>query len=435
MQKDKIHSYHLRPLWIGLELQKKLFEAIKYGSSNGLFTKIIELGYNALILGGLENEVITEGEIKEHLKLLKPALNQENIKCIVKFQPFHSPEIKCDYLFWTSQCSIQPLENNRTFSENLQEELNITEKMIENRLPLIFYLPFNRRLRGWHNPHLLRDLCLRAGKRTILAFSAVAGHPAHDHLSPHPFLVQLRRQEECHSTPLLPVINTGGLFQGEGLWPTISFDLFDSFCMRDVRRQFAGFISLTNRLPAEQGFLSCNLWVVGQVQLKNEHPERLVEGWFLSKRPEIDYLKYSQLFKKIRNTIVDLSYLRNLSEDCSYIPEEKRLLIEQVMCALRVIHIHVSTIARDESLTLLCEQFTLFLCDAKKILLHLSNLHRVDISLSLEERNLKDSFWTKAVVSSPFSQREGLQISILDKPCYGPKGSLSYEIYHQTVQV
>jgi hypothetical protein len=427
MQKDQIIQYPLRPLWIGLEMQKALYEALKNGCSTRFFAKIRELGCNALILGGFDHEQIGYAELNEQLNIIRPALIQENIKCIVKLKsPSKPKEIECDYLFWISQYT-QTIENNKTFSERLQEEMNAAEKMIENRSHLIFYVPFDKGMRGWHNPHLLRDLCLAAGKGTTLAFSAVAGHPAYDHLPRHPFLAQLQRQKEQHSTPLLPIINTGSLCQGEGLWPSISFDLFESSCMRDARRQFTGFISMANRLPADQGFLDCNLWVAGQIQSKNDHPDALIEAWFLSKLPEVDYSKFREVLKSIRNTIVDLSYLRHLPEECSYTPEEKRLLVDHLMGNLKVIHMKSDKM----SLNPLQEQILIFIRDAKRMLLHISQSHRIDLSLSLEDGDLQDSFWTKTIGSS--SHRDGLQISILDKPHYGPIGSPSYEIYHQTI--
>jgi hypothetical protein len=444
---ESFPKYHLRPLWIGSEMHKILFSNVKTNKFEKISNKIYGLGYNALIFGGheLNNRMRSKQtfqELKDLLNILKPLWVSEKIKLIVSFEssPSFNSQVMIedlihslpalDYLLWCSQYNSEVcgelIDNEaKTFGEKLQDEMKMAESILHHRLPLIFYIPFQAGLRAWDNPTLLNDLCLAAGKHTCIAFPAVAGPPAEDHLVPHPFWEELRVQRIRISTPLLPVINSGNFNQGEGLWPSVAYDLFDSYLTRATHKHnFAGFISLTDRLPAEGGFLECNLWIAGQMQWRNMSSEVLIDTWLKSNYSSIDYRGFKSLLKQTRSLIVELNYLKTLQKVSKDSLEEICALVEFLLANLKIIELKAHKLFKENlySCHLLQAQFKYFVCDIRRILNYFVQQHCLT-NFKLEECDLQESFWTKVEANRT--------ISLLKVPKKGEEKSSLYEIYHK----
>ena len=294
-------------------------------------------------------------------------------------------------------------------------------KCANGTVPLIFYVPVADDEAHRQYGISLQDVCNSAGKGTIIAFSAVCGTPIHDHLPAHPFWNQLRLSRQKVTTPLMPIINAGGVNQGEGLWPSLPFDLFHYF-QCSCRHHFAGVAVIANHLPASGGFLDCSLWVAAQLQWRDAPPENLIETWFKAHRPDIDYPLEKDFFKQMRDIAKELSYLRFLKGRKKYTVEELRLLIESLLARLKVIKLKA---AKDRPMSLI-DQVNLFLIDARWILLNFASSCDVPLLPSAGEEDLQESFWTKA--AQAHSSRNGLKTLMLEIP---EKGTPQMQrIYH-----
>lgn len=446
--------YYLRPLWIGPQLQITLGRRLK-SNDTAAFEKfcqrVIDLGFNAVVFDLIH--------IQSGLDWIGTELCKNRLKCILKLgpgapgcplNPKHREQVSktveeaihsapnADYLIWESGCCHtefmnDPLAEATTRAEMLQEEMMWLEKSMKGRKPLIMYVPMDADVELSYGI-LLQRLCDSAGKGTIIAFSALGGLPSHDHLPQHPFWLQLRQAHQIVSTPLLPIINAGGVDQGEGLWPALSFDLFQNYFQRCTRHHFAGVISLTNRLPAPGGFLECNLWVASQLQWREIPPEVLIETWFKARRPDIDYVKERDLFKQVRDIILELSHLKFLKRRGIYTVEELRLFIESLLARLKVLKLRTS---KDRMMTSNCstatliEQVNFFIRDARRTLLHIAQNYDVPLLSFAGEDDLQDSFWTKAVGASGQTARNGLKVMILDTPECGNAPGVMHRIYHE----
>lgn len=283
------------------------------------YSKLTDFGFNALILGGLENESYIET-----FDLCN------GVNTILQFRPQSMPR---DYLenllsrnplaiLWISENLKHNPEDTRTLSERLRDEICNAQRIIKGRSQLIFYVPFDSTLRGWRNPKLLTELCLVCNRQTAIAFSFVAGNPSEDHLPSHPFLEQRLNLVQQHSTPLYPIVNSGNVSHGEGRWPLFSFDLFESLWMHTAAIPFTGCISIAQKIPESIGFLEANLWAAGQLFVSPPPPEALLETWFKKHYPKVNFSKAKPLIKHIRQLVICLCHLN----DTAFESEDKQIL-------------------------------------------------------------------------------------------------------------
>lgn len=208
-------------------------------------SRILRLGYNAVIVEGSEFSCFLEYGLKvfvsgNDLSQLKGA----------------------DGIFWESsllnpEFFLHPKAKEMTIAELVQEEMKKIEKEAKGK-GVIYYIPAADEMVALQQASWLETLCDEAGNQTFISFPAVCGNPVYDHLKPHPFWEVLRRAPDVSSTPLMPIINIGAVCQGEGLWPSFSFDLMQE---RFDRHHFGGIIGLCNEVPEKKGLLHLNLWV------------------------------------------------------------------------------------------------------------------------------------------------------------------------------
>lgn len=454
--------FKLRPLW----LEDAVRTVSKEPAKAHLFCKrILELGYNAVM--------IDSGENLANLKTLCLNLKSYGLKIILKtnpaqnqkldkgsplnknYQDFIADHLKTilshhicfDYLFWESSWQLpeftaDPQADHYTLPEIVLAEVRLLEQSLNHSQNLIFYLPCADEMAAKQSAVWMPRLADDLGEGSILAFSAVAGDCFEDHLTAHPFWNQLRLRIEPSSAPLLPILNVGHVRQGEGLWPVLMTDLIHEYIPRCRKGNFAGILAIANQLPAEGSIHDCNLWTASQAMWNRDVSALLwVETWFSAFRTDWNYPLCSTLLNQIRALSKQMRRLHSLtasekSKDQSA-SQECRLYAESILMQLNELQVKIEKeerkqLKKNEKSTL-GDYFTYFASDVRKTVLHFTHCFNVSIPNSINENDLKESFWTE-VNNRPgqsMGMRSSSKISFLESPNKGAPGSRMQMIYQE----
>lgn len=476
--------FNLRPLWIGCHKNCQISPAIAIqlpdfwdkdcenedSKLNHFCKRVIELGYNAVMIGRRDLFVPTEiqVELETFLKglkvfreyglkiILKPdfeindrsivrsPLNPEYIKAIeMLISQFTNQVQDYDFLFWEGGFShfnffaYQAAEEYTLF-ELVVEEVRMIEKFLKNKTGLIYYVPTHDVHDGKKYAEWMPALCDEVSNFTTLAFSAVAGDPCLDHLEPHPFWEKLRQRPDVSATPLLPILNIGGVRQGEGLWPSIALDLIENYIGRCFRHSFAGIIGLVNHLPRKEGLLDCSLWVASSYMWNQHPPQLLAHTWFLTHKPDLDFLNHSVSMAQLRKIIIALSLLRSLTNEKSrdtISSEECRLMTESLLSQLKELRLKFSQEKNNKkgSQTSFSDYFNYFIRDARRIILHFLQCFNIPLANILEGDDLQEAFWTSiSQAGHGDGFRTGNKVAFLDAPNPGAINSRMSLIFDES---
>lgn len=476
--------FPLRPMWVGCGSETTTPQGIElalpYVISSGfdqqkavLFCRrVVELGYNAVIIGNHvpSTKVMSGGSLQDlnqfcHLLqnygikvILKPNLNikghQKNgSRCPVDtcYSDFLIPAMKSlcdsipciDFIFWES-CLLYPefTRHDKARDLSLPEIVAAEARLIEEAIPadvsLIFFIPSPNALTAKQHSLWMPSFCDEVGKNTIVSFSAVAGDYFQDHQVPHPFWDQLRQSPDVSSTLLLPIVNVGSVFHGEGLWPALPFDLFEKYYSRLHRHHFAGVVTLVNRLPKSSALLDCSLWTASQLLWRNDSPGQLIETWFQAHRPDWDVALHIDTFRSIRQIVVDLSYLRSLKTESHHdmmSSEECRLMSESLLIRLKELQMRMEKSDRKKirkyMMTSSSDYMQVFVRDAQRIVLNFLQYFNLSCPYAIGNEALQESFWMHATSSGGQGLRSGTKATFFDEPLQGPAGSAMEAIFHE----
>ncbi len=306
------------------------------------------------------------------------------------------------------------------------QELATVEKAVGGHKTLIFSIPTASLEMAEREAVWLDRLCDDAGRGTCVAFSAVAGDPTFDHLPPHPFWERLREREEPVATPLLPIINTGGVGQGEGLWPSISFDLFESYYTRLRDHHFCGVLNLTGQIPSGAGILACNLWVAGQLLLREEMPEWLIEEWFRRHKTTWSYPQLRQALRHMRTLVLELGRLKHgvREKGRGAVPtEDYRVLIDSLSMQFKQLQVSVGRFDHKKNLAepSLKDYLEYFARDARRLMRHFAQTNNVGSAQLWTGEEKGESFWTDG--------QSGTNVKLLGQPLRGSAGSRMESIF------
>lgn len=314
-----------------------------------LCKRLIECGFNAIIIGThlhswtlnstasaatVDLNAIIQ-QLHDHgiQVILKPNFTTElAAKAPVKSQPLLEVALQelfeqypsIDALFWESLWQTEAYQDGESALETTDAEIALTEiqlleKCIQGRSKLIFYMaaPNATKKETIRQAHWIVSLLDDMGKDSVLAFNAVSGSAFDDHACDNPLWECLRESPDSSSTPLLPILNSGLVKQGEGLWPITNFDLLERFLPRCSRHHFAGVVGLASHLPQAGSVLDCNLWVAGHALWWPLPPALLAETWFKAFRAEESFTFCLQIMKKARFIALSLTALpkENLAAD------------------------------------------------------------------------------------------------------------------------
>lgn len=414
--------FPLRPLWIKSSIPEEYYPR--------LCRRLLSLGYNSVILTSKEGVV--------SLKKLCDCMHAYGLKLFIKPNSCSKKSLselfqdlpKLDGIFYQAEgCHSELIDlscsQEATRRELMLEEMQLLRKAIPSAAELIYYLPAADSIEAAEQSLWLPRALPHVTENTILAFSAVSGNPTADHLPSHPLWEKLRGMPTLSSPALMPIINIGAVDQGEGLWPTLTFDLLERFAALCQRHHFAGLIGLVHSLPAEGSLLDCCLWVGAQIQWKERSIQPVASSWFAARRPDLDFLTNANALKELREVAINLSLLRAhyLKQTDQISREQCRCLIERLWVQVKGLELRFdSSKGSSNARPNWSDYYIFFARDARRLILFfirhlqlsLPNLGRFEESGS--------GFWTSFQPSAPF---------FLDVPFSGDPGSLMSMIHKE----
>ncbi|CCB87271.1 putative uncharacterized protein [Parachlamydia acanthamoebae UV-7] len=450
-------KFNLRPLWIECDLSIQTESDMHWAIPNYLgeveqqiiFAKrMISLGYNAIILGARDH-VLPKQAKELSLEKICRTFQHFGIKVILK--PIFSEkmahlnehifleEIKkidsFDYLFIESGSVLSHLltsvdQRELTSADQALYEVRFFEKILGNQYGLIYSILSRDGEAALDQAMWLPHFCDDVGAHTIIAFSAVSDDPINDHAPPHPIWDVLRELLDVSATPLMPILNVGGIHQGEGLWPSLAVDCVDHYYSRCQRHHFAGIIHLVNHLPHPGAVLDCSLWVASQAAWSHLSAVLLAETWFAAYYPEMNYRGLADIWKKNREIAIELSAMRSLTNEKNrdkISSEECKALSESLLARLHYLQEFLRRDGgRNQTFNAYC---TSFIRDAKRIIHHFLQCFNVSIGYSLKGEDFAPSFWTAVQEGGGQGLRGGAKILFLDKPNQGEENNQMNQIY------
>lgn len=476
----------LRPIWvgcgpemispegIGVALPRFFTSTQQDKTKSALFCRrIIELGYNAVILGSHDgSQIVLNPNSFAEVAAFCDVLQDHGLKAIIKPNFFskelpkkigHCPLSKSyqqaiisgfyalferianvDFLFWEgsflhSDFTQDPSARDATLSELIRAEILFLEKNLPSKVSLIYFIPAPDLLAAKQQAKWMSSLCDYVGKGTIISFPAIAGNCFADHLPPHPFWEELRKSPDISATPLLPLVNVGSISQGEGLWPSPTLDLIEKYYSRLYRHRFAGVVALANVLPKKGGMLDCSLWVASQALWRNQSSIQLAETWFHAHRPEWDFSDNIGVLQSMRQLVIELSFLRSLTCETKrddYSSEDCRLMTESILARLKELQRRIEKLERRQPFKRkenpsLTDYLSVFARDAQRIILHFLQCFNLSYPYVLGGEELQESFWMQISPGGGLGIRSAAKISFFDEPKSGAVGSRMEAIYQE----
>lgn len=446
--------YKIRPLWFKQSIKPLESDSQKMHS---FCKRILELGYNAVLIENWENDPSLKSFFHQlhgyGLKLIiKPALfnrKEESVSPISNHYRlfikdfFHVLPQTFDYLFWESswqhpEFTADPSAETFTLPELVLAEARLIQKHMQDK-DLIFYVPAADENAAQQAALWMPSLADDLGKKSILAFSAVAGDPHSSFLPPHPFWEQLRQKLHPSTAALMPILNVGCSKMGEGLWPVLAYDVVDEFRARCRHGFFVGIVSAATQLPGEGGFHECNLWVASQSYWNQQIPvSLLVETWFCAFRSDWNLTIVAPLLEQIRSLSKRLEFLKYLTHEKhrdKISSPECRSFAESILVQLKEIEMQLEKEEKKRwkkiERTTLFEYFTFFAADARRIIRYVMQCFNIAISLTDEESESKESFWTTMDHKSGQGARSSSKVVFLTSPNPGAPGSRMNRIYQE----
>lgn len=464
--------FPLRPLWLRCDRKMALSKeaAIHLPSflvdrgKEEFFTfcrRLYELGFNAVILGAY-GDMFVEELPKDHFEqiadlcelfhslgikvILKPdfllpegmvptPFNKEYIRWLEQSFFRMAPLIeKSDGLFWSSAFTHKKFHHERSALSATQQELataeaRLIERLLQEKAPLIYYLPVESQAMAKRQEPWLLEFIDDLAEATLFSFSAVRGAPTHDHLSPHPLWQLLRQSPEVSAAAFLPLMNFGGVGIGEGLWPNIPFDLLEGFLANCRRHHFSGVVGLASQLPKAGSLLDGALWVAGQSLWSDRAPPHLLESWCRAYRTDVTSThEFVVAMRKGREALVALSAV--LAGDVPHFKAADYCLVgDQLIAQLNAFDRLCKAINRPtDGRVTISDYSTFFVKEAKRILMHFMQTYQIPSKELIAGDDRQKGFWTEFVSAKESS---GDSLRILTCPNSGALGSPMEKIYQE----
>lgn len=404
--------FGLRPLWPECDSEVKIGEASIYlphyllsdpGNISTFCTRLLELGYNAVLLNRRRKSSLGQGDVSFILNTLR----EYGIKIILSIDGQVPDNLPFDFLF--REAKGQDSKSKKTELEKLVAEVRELEKL---KLKLIYYLPAKDEAEAEKQSGWMSQLMDECGPSTMLAFPCVAGPATENYLPLHPFWKKLGESPDVSATPLLPIVNIGGVGSGEGLWPALNVRVMDCVFARMDRHVFAGIIGLVGQLPKRDGLLDCSLWAASQFLWSGRRLERSIETWFAAHHPQ---MTYDRLFEMLDGVAVDLQALRGVTGELSQ--EESRSIAESILARLKEVQVKLEmtekkALKRGDELTLY-DYFVPFERDARRLVLQFLQRYHVAMASLVNTEDVQEAFWTQ------FQGTRSGKVTVLDVPHSG----------------
>lgn len=389
--------FPLRALWLRVPPCEEAFHSI--------CQRAVELAYNAIVWDGSGGLAIPgEYGLKAILCLTNTFVAEDSLQ-------------EVDYFLYEGK--VPPNFENLTFAESSLKEILEIEAKLPKGGKLIYCVADNKALSPEQTAQMIFFLQREMKAGACLAFSATAGDPLSAIAHAHPFWEFARGIPLLQSPTLLPIFNSGGIRQGEGLWPSVCIDQAELLQERCKRHTFAGNIGLVNTVPKAGGFLDANLWVMAQAMWREISPMLLLETWLKRYKPEPKLAEALKVLREVRGLTVALSQMQVESKVLS--SESHRLAAELALSQVRLLEKKMLDLGQrrtvDSAEVSLHDYLVFFIRDIKRFIKpYLS-------SVRLEEDS-QDSIWTKA-------GGESFRKSFLEHPSSGHGNTKMMQIFKE----
>jgi len=395
-------KFSLRPLWV-----VDSGGWLSSGAIDLFCSRVIELGYNSVVFEGLDVLGYVDVIKSYGLKVIAKVSGDEDFSII--------KDNAIDYVFCEADFYNDSSDRDATMYELAKREVKALESVFKDIADVIYYLP-----RVCHrNASWFGSLCDDVAKGTVIAFSAVDGDSHDCYLPPNYVWEALRESVDVSSTPLLPVVNSGKIAHGEGMWPDMSLDLVDKYFDRMHRHNFAGVMILTRHLPAGTGVLHGSLWVAGNAMWSGFPARLLAETWASVYCPKI--VSDISVFYDVERIVSTMGILRSMKQDSDEVKAE----VSEVLSQLQ--RLYISYVKNNRGM--ISDYLSYFIRDIKRIVFHCVKSLRIPVGNILEGDDLGDGFWT--AMESNTGKSFGGQINVVfsDVPYSGEDGSSQKAIY------
>jgi hypothetical protein len=437
---EKNPKFSVRALWFCEGFPVELSPGCRVTLPHSFFTtkdqlaliasKLIEWGYNYIILGDY-NRVVPQVEEKVDYKYIYQLFNTLGIKVIykplfvysnIKEQVEQWSEIlnHCDGLYYQSflnDSEFTQFPYRLTRQELVVEEHHIlysTLQRIASEPTLFFEVPYS--------PYInLIELQKEISTSTHLVFSPVKSKAHYNHSSLDLVWNEISSQRYLSHTPLCPLINSGAIFQGEGLWPSLPLELFQQISQNMHSSSFSGVITLTRSLPKSKTILDLSLWVTAQLLWHGGNPMDWIALWCKASGWDSVELKFLESIRRITLLVSSIKEALNIPKDELHL-ELWRSKIEGALAELK----------SWEYQSLPNPWLSLFLPfsrDVKRLFFYVLQKWNISMGTILSSEDLKEGFWT--VISEANFQALGrsAEVSLKERPNESFKDSALLKIF------
>jgi hypothetical protein len=275
------------------------------------------------------------------------------------------------------------------FHERLLEEVHLAKESVGDK-ELIYYLNLEDRFTTKACARWFEEILDAIPNGVTVAFSRAVGDVRNQSFHENTILRSLEMSLDASSTPLMPVMNMGGVSWGEGLWPAPPLrELESTLHMMQSLHPFAGVIPLTSYLPAEDGFLKGTLWVAGQTQWHSECPMRLMEMWLYG---SMQVKKSSDIRGLLQDAENVVALLQKSKSSANHEQEYKERVLGHIVSYAELMKYKLRQLGRKERGSLY-HMFEFFLRDVKKLSLLWSQEWKIKLQGVAEGDDMKDSLW------------------------------------------
>ena len=288
-----------RALWFCDGVEVKLSEKISAVVPHCLFEphstikileKLTEWGFNTLVFGAFSQ--VNESKIEANFSQIYQAFHRFGVRLVYRPKLQKKPgedgfiedlENFChfvgdlDGIYWRSEINNPDYNEypyTNTYQDLLLEEHRQLKEAVAHVLPdpLLYYeIPYSPKGNSISLLEIQKELPID----THLVFSPFKGDAYEDHAPYQSLWNELKQQKHPSATPIAPIINAGGINQGEGLWPSLPLDLLTFLSQQTLTSA----VVVTHALPAATGLLEASLWITGQMLWHGNSPTDWFRIW------------------------------------------------------------------------------------------------------------------------------------------------------------
>ncbi|OJU81260.1 MAG: hypothetical protein BGO10_03390 [Chlamydia sp. 32-24] len=393
--------------------------------------RIVEIGYNSIIFTkgkAIEidkdidlqwMETFKKFGIKVFFKFFKKNEEKNFVNC---FDPSNlSNFLSKDFVkgvFWEATSNFSDAHqkyflNDCTYLDLIKDEISSLQNTIPKNIDIIYQISIEP-IKDIIDDYWLKQLCCLTSKRCTVAYSWFEGDFLEEYKSENFFIKFWKYNLYSHHYRFYPLLNTGSINLGEGLWPVIRKKTYE-LVHKSLNNGLKGFIAVSNGFPQKYSFLDFSLWL------------NACASW---KSPSINYLfdllitifngdagdDFVGWFEEVEKYVLKLNWIKSLhfeSQREQICVEEYKMHAEIMVVKLKELENNLIKILDKKEKNDIYHYFTFFKKDAKRILLNFSHFFRLPNQNFIQEEDTLTSFWSEF---SSLDKKTSQEIRFFEKP-------------------